>query len=90
MCTVFEFSFLSQSIQFAEMIPDYNIKAFKSEWNDGKALCALCDAIEPGIFPNHAELDSSQKMENCEAGLECAFNEVRRCKSEMIFLKESI
>ena len=58
------------------MIPSYDIKGFKGDWNDGKALCALCDAVEPGIYPNHAELDGTNKLENCQSGLDCAFNEL--------------
>jgi len=32
-------------------IPDYNIKNFTSDWNDGKAICALTNAIGPGLIP---------------------------------------
>tara|TARA_R110002050_G_scaffold114128_4_gene229450 strand:- start:56 stop:478 length:423 start_codon:yes stop_codon:yes gene_type:complete len=53
-------------------IPEYDIKNFKKDWNDGKALCALNDAIQPGLCPNHRDLDSADQLNNANKGLDLA------------------
>ena len=32
-------------------IPEYDIKNFTSDWQDGKAIYALANAVEPGVLP---------------------------------------
>ena len=53
-------------------IPDQNIKNFTKDWNDGVALCALVEHIEPGACPDYATLDREKKRENCSHGIELA------------------
>jgi len=53
-------------------IPEYNIKGFKKDWNDGRAVCALCDACRPGSFPDHKSLDPNNKMDNATRGIDVA------------------
>eukprot|EP01114_Cavostelium_apophysatum_P014354 TRINITY_DN369_c0_g1_i1.p1 TRINITY_DN369_c0_g1~~TRINITY_DN369_c0_g1_i1.p1 ORF type:complete len:755 (+),score=260.59 TRINITY_DN369_c0_g1_i1:68-2332(+) len=51
-----------------QQIPEYNIKNFSSNWNDGKAICALADSLMPGICPNHMALDPNAPLYNAELG----------------------
>ena len=38
-------------------IPDYDITGFSpKQWNDGKAVNAIVDALWPGTAPDHASL----------------------------------
>jgi filamin len=53
-------------------IPEYNITGFKKDWNDGRAVCALTNAIAPGSFPGHRNLDPSRSRDNCAAGINAA------------------
>ena len=53
-------------------IPDQNIKNFTKDWNDGVALCALVEHIEPGACPDYPTLDREKKCENCSHGIELA------------------
>jgi len=55
-------------------IPTYNITNFKTNWNDGRAICALTDAIAPGAFPGHNSLDSSKGRDNCDKGMGAAYD----------------
>ena len=51
-------------------IPEYNIMNFSNDWNDGKALCALGNALKPGICPEHRSLDDSDALNNAAKGLD--------------------
>jgi len=53
-------------------IPEYNITNFKQNWNDGKALNALTNALAPGSAPDHASLDPSRGVDNCAKGMNAA------------------
>jgi len=55
-------------------IPEYNITNFKQNWNDGKALNALTNALAPGSAPDHASLDPSRAVDNCDKGMNAANN----------------
>ena len=57
-------------------IPDQNIKNFTTDWNDGVALCALVDHIEPGLCPNYSTLDRKENVENCSLGITLADKEL--------------
>lgn len=58
-------------------IPEYGITGWTTQWNDGKALCGLVDAICPGLIPNHQDLDPYEKYDNCTLGLDTAWNALR-------------
>lgn len=55
-------------------IPEYNITNFKQNWNDGRALNALTNALAPGSAPDHASLDPSRGVDNCAKGMNAANN----------------
>eukprot|EP00298_Acanthocystis_sp_HF-20_P009487 c18330_g1_i1.p1 GENE.c18330_g1_i1~~c18330_g1_i1.p1 ORF type:complete len:464 (+),score=224.56 c18330_g1_i1:26-1393(+) len=56
-----------------QKIPEYHIEGFTGkDWNSGKALCALTDAVRPGSFPDHSSLNSEEKVQNCEKGMNAA------------------
>jgi filamin len=50
-------------------IPEYDIKNFKKDWNDGRALCALNNALNPGCCPDHQSLDPNDKAKNLGRGM---------------------
>ena len=53
-------------------IPDQSVKNFTTDWNDGVAICALVDHIEPGLCPHYATLNHESKFENCSLGINLA------------------
>jgi len=55
-------------------IPDYNIQNFTKDWNDGKALCALNNALDPSTCRDHSNLNPANKENNCSLGIDTAFN----------------
>jgi len=55
-------------------IPEYDIKNFTKDWNDGRALCALSNALQPGLFPGHRGLNPSNGLQNNQTGIDLAFN----------------
>jgi len=50
-------------------IPEYNIQNFKKDWNDGRALCALNNALKNGVCPDHQGLDPNNGEANCAKGM---------------------
>eukprot|EP00004_Rigifila_ramosa_P018140 TRINITY_DN4481_c0_g1_i1.p1 TRINITY_DN4481_c0_g1~~TRINITY_DN4481_c0_g1_i1.p1 ORF type:complete len:544 (+),score=140.23 TRINITY_DN4481_c0_g1_i1:212-1633(+) len=52
-------------------IPEYNITNFTTDWNDGKALCALANAVggDPPLCADHRSLPNDP-MGNARRGLE--------------------
>ncbi len=50
-------------------IPEQGIKNFTTDWNDGVAICALVDRIQPGLIPHYASLSRSDKLKNCTLGM---------------------
>lgn len=55
-----------------EKIPEYNIQNFTTDWNDGKALSALVNALADGSMPHHAELDPNKGVENVRNAIKAA------------------
>lgn len=51
-------------------IPEYDIKNFTKDWNDGRAICALTNAMHPGLIPDHRTL--AQGQDTCKKGIETA------------------
>jgi hypothetical protein len=45
-------------------IPEYNIQNFNKDWTDGKAICALTNAVagEPWILPEHNTMLPASKV----------------------------
>ena len=59
-------------LRVSASIKGYNIENLTTDWNDGRALCALVDSIQPGLCPNHRELDATKGLENCRLGMRLA------------------
>eukprot|EP01118_Nematostelium_gracile_P013250 TRINITY_DN4985_c0_g1_i1.p1 TRINITY_DN4985_c0_g1~~TRINITY_DN4985_c0_g1_i1.p1 ORF type:complete len:439 (+),score=122.80 TRINITY_DN4985_c0_g1_i1:38-1318(+) len=57
-------------------IPEYNIQGFTKDWNDGRAICALNNALEPGLCPNHRNLDPKDGLNNATRGIDLGYNEL--------------
>jgi len=57
-------------------IPEYDIKNFNKDWNDGRALNGLVNALAAGSAPNHRNMDPSKKTENCQEGLDKGFEKL--------------
>jgi len=53
-------------------IPEYDVKGFTKDWNDGRALCGLVNALRPGSFPNHMDMNPDHKKGNCGKGISAA------------------
>lgn len=53
-------------------IPEYDIKNFTKNWCDGKAICALTNAMKPGLIPGHWEKDPANKFDNAKEGIDTA------------------
>ena len=53
-------------------IPDQKVTNFTTDWNDGIALCALVDRIQPGLCPHYATLRRADGLENCQLGMDVA------------------
>lgn len=55
-------------------IPEYNIQNFTSDWQDGRAICALTNACggEPALLPNHQQMAPGAALQNCKRGIETA------------------
>lgn len=57
-------------------IPEYNINNFTTDWNDGRAVCGLTNALQPGSFPDHFSLDPANALANATAGENLAEKEL--------------
>eukprot|EP01097_Dermamoeba_algensis_P011703 TRINITY_DN9187_c0_g1_i1.p1 TRINITY_DN9187_c0_g1~~TRINITY_DN9187_c0_g1_i1.p1 ORF type:complete len:497 (+),score=115.12 TRINITY_DN9187_c0_g1_i1:135-1625(+) len=57
-------------------IPDYNIQNFQRDWNDGRAICALVDALRPGLCPTHFSLDPKSNLDNATKGIDLAYDKL--------------
>jgi len=55
-------------------IPEYGITGFTKDWNDGKAINALINAIEPNLCKDHKGL-GDDKLNNATKGIDTGFNE---------------
>lgn len=53
-------------------IPDQKVTNFTTDWNDGIALCALVNRIQPGLCPHYATLSPTEGVENCQLGMDIA------------------
>ncbi|XP_033637542.1 filamin-C-like isoform X1 [Asterias rubens] len=51
-------------------VPELNVHNFQSDWNDGRVLCALAQAVAEGTCPEWRDLNKNDKLANCQKGLE--------------------
>jgi len=57
--------------QIHECFPDMKkIRNLNKDWNDGIALCVLIESIEKDSCKNCTNLSKSEKVKNCEQGLD--------------------
>lgn len=52
--------------------PDFNVKNFGRAWNDGIIVCALTNAMMPGLIPGHAHMDPANALINASQGISLA------------------
>lgn len=57
-------------------IPEYNIKNFTRNWNDGRALNGLINALRPDLCQDHKSLDKKDKLANATRGIDTADREM--------------
>jgi len=55
-------------------IPEYNIQNFQKDWNDGRAINALIDALEPGLAPDHKSMNPADKLANASKGIDRGYD----------------
>ncbi|PRP88458.1 filamin-C-like [Planoprotostelium fungivorum] len=55
-------------------IPEYNIQNFQKDWNDGKAINALINALEPGLAPDHSSMNPNDKLANATKGIDRGYD----------------
>eukprot|EP01116_Phalansterium_solitarium_P017453 TRINITY_DN4304_c0_g2_i1.p1 TRINITY_DN4304_c0_g2~~TRINITY_DN4304_c0_g2_i1.p1 ORF type:complete len:752 (+),score=320.34 TRINITY_DN4304_c0_g2_i1:113-2368(+) len=53
-------------------IPEYNINNFTRDWNDGRAICGLTNALKPGLIPDHFSRDPADALANATLGEDTA------------------
>ncbi|CAH1784407.1 unnamed protein product [Owenia fusiformis] len=55
-----------------QKIPDRPVKNFTTDWNDGKAIGALVDAIAPGLCPDWDDWDPKKAKNNAKEAMDAA------------------
>jgi len=45
---------------------------FNKDWNDGRAVACLVDAVAPGLFPECEDLDPADRLENARQAMQAA------------------
>lgn len=53
-------------------IPDVPINNFTNDWNDGKAVGALVDAVAPGLCPDWPTWDPKNALDNATKAMDLA------------------
>ncbi|CAF4674333.1 unnamed protein product [Rotaria sp. Silwood1] len=56
----------------AKLPMQINIGNFTSDWNDGRAIGAVLDSCYPGLFPNWADRDPKNALENAKEAMDLA------------------
>ena len=52
-----------------ETVPMDNLD---KDWNDGRAVACLVDAVAPGLFPECEDLDPADSLENARQAMQAA------------------
>ncbi|CAH0562197.1 unnamed protein product [Brassicogethes aeneus] len=50
-------------------VPDLPVKNFTTDWNDGKAVGALVDAVAPGLCPDWPDWDPKDSVQNASEAM---------------------
>ena len=45
---------------------------FNKDWNDGRAVACLVDAVAPGLFPECENLDPADRLQNARQAMKAA------------------
>ncbi|CAG5133091.1 unnamed protein product, partial [Candidula unifasciata] len=53
-------------------VPNLPINNFTTDWNDGRAIGALVDAVGPGLCPNWASWDPKRNRANAKEAMDAA------------------
>jgi len=53
-------------------IPECNVNNFLDSWSDGRAICHLVEALEPGAFGPLADLNPANALDNATRGEDAA------------------
>ncbi|UJR25922.1 hypothetical protein I4U23_007270 [Adineta vaga] len=56
----------------AKLSSQLNIANFTSDWNDGRAIGAVINSCYPGLFPNWADRDPNNALENAREAMDLA------------------
>lgn len=58
----------------SKMPPEIPMNNFTTHWNDGRAIAALVDAIEPGLYPDEdpEDLDPNEAVQNADKAMKVA------------------
>ncbi|CAF2886425.1 unnamed protein product [Rotaria sp. Silwood2] len=56
----------------AKLPTQINIGNFTSDWNDGRAIGAVLNSCYPGLFPNWADRDPKNALENAKEAMDLA------------------
>ncbi|XP_054724113.1 filamin-A-like [Uloborus diversus] len=55
-------------------LPDLPINNFNSDWNDGRAVAALVDALAPGLCPDWVNMKPENALKNAKEAMDLADN----------------
>ncbi|GFR00533.1 filamin-A [Trichonephila clavata] len=55
-------------------LPDLPINNFNSDWNDGRAVAALVDALAPGLCPDWCDMKPENALQNAKEAMDLADN----------------
>ncbi|XP_035216492.1 filamin-A-like isoform X2 [Stegodyphus dumicola] len=55
-------------------LPDLPINNFNSDWNDGRAVAALVDALAPGLCPDWCDMKPENALQNAKEAMNLADN----------------
>lgn len=55
-------------------VPEYDVKNFTGDWQDGRVVCALTNVIagEPWVIPNHRQMSPEAGLRNGTIGINAA------------------
>jgi len=56
----------------SKMPPTVNVDNFTNDWNNGKVLACLVDAVAPGLMPDCEDLDPKDRLENIKEAMKQA------------------
>lgn len=71
-------------------VPDLPIHNFTTDWNDGKAIGALVDAVGPGLCPDWADWDPQQAKRNATEAMDLAEKYLDVPQVKLILLSTSL